>query len=139
MSINPFIRYIGRAPSGFTLLEVMIALLILGIGLLGLGSLQIVAIRSNAVSSEMTYATMLSESRLEAFRNLDYDAVSSGSETVAADTETKGIAYNLQWTVNDDTPGTDMKTIVLTVTWTGSTAGQPTAQHSATFATIIPR
>lgn len=139
MNIRLYMTRILKKGSGFTLLEVMIALVILSIGMLGLTALQVIAMRSNAFSSEMTYATMLAENRLEAFRNMDYDSVSSGSENIAADAKTKGIAYFLQWAVTDDTPATDMKRIVLAVTWTGSVAGQSSAQHSATFTAVISR
>ena len=65
-------KHVIRAQSGFTLIEVMIALVILAAGLLALSTMQIVSIRSNAFSSEMTYSTMLAQQRIEILRNLDY-------------------------------------------------------------------
>lgn len=44
---------------GFTLLEVLIALLVLSIGLLGLAALQTTGLRSNEMASMRTTATML--------------------------------------------------------------------------------
>jgi type IV pilus assembly protein PilV len=44
---------------GFTLLEVLIALLILSIGLLGLAALQTIGLRSNEMASMRTSSTML--------------------------------------------------------------------------------
>jgi type IV pilus assembly protein PilV len=49
----------GYRQSGFTLLEVLIALLVLSIGLLGLAALQTTGLRSNQMASMRTQATQL--------------------------------------------------------------------------------
>jgi type IV pilus assembly protein PilV len=49
----------GNRQQGFTLLEVLIALLVLSIGLLGLAALQTTGLRSNEMASMRTTSTML--------------------------------------------------------------------------------
>jgi type IV pilus assembly protein PilV len=129
---------------GFTLIEVMIALVILAAGLLALMTMQIVSIKSNAFSSEMTYASMLAQSRLEQIRNIQYASVNPGivTDTVPASNATKGMAYNVTTQVVNNTPATDMKTVTLTIDWWGSPAGSSggsTVQFTTSFSTVITR
>ena len=141
---------IMKERSGFTLIEVMIALTILAVGLLALATLQIVSIRGNAFSTEMTYATMLAQSRLEQLRNTPYDSIPPTGGTPLTDplpatATSKGIPYTIERTVDNNTPATDMKRITLVVLWTGSpagpdkTGGQTTVQFRTTFTTVIKR
>lgn len=50
---------------GFTLIEVMIAMVVLSIGLLGAGAMQLSAIKGNANASKLTEATNLATSQVE--------------------------------------------------------------------------
>ena len=109
-----------KEQSGFTLIEVMIAVVILAVGLLALGTMQIVSIRANAFSTEMTYSTMLAQQQLETLKNL---AFSDAALTATPPTHTlpavieKGASYSVSWDVQVDPTNTDMKTIDLTVQW----------------------
>ncbi len=58
----------ARAQHGFALLEVLIAVVVLAIGLLGMAALQSSALRNNQSSLERTQAVILSYSILEAMR-----------------------------------------------------------------------
>ncbi len=102
---------------GFTLLEVMIALVILSVGLLGLAALQLVAVKGNAFSSEMTYATMLAQQHAEILKSLPYTDADLTQGAHSAMASSKGVQYTVAWNIADNSPDTDMKTINLTVTW----------------------
>jgi type IV pilus assembly protein PilV len=112
---------------GFTLLEVMIALVILSVGLLGLAGLQLVAVKGNSFSTEMTYATMLAQQHAETLKNLPYTdanlAPADEGNPHTAIGNSKGVQYAVSWTVTDNTPATDMKTVNLTVQWTSLRQG----------------
>jgi type IV pilus assembly protein PilV len=142
MKINTHRKNKMHDQSGFTLIEVMIAVVILAAGILALATMQIVSIRSNAFSTEMTYATMLAQSQFEQFRNMNYDSVVTDTDLIPATETSKGIPYTVQWTVSDDDPTTDMKTIDLDVLWQGAPAGSATGatvNFQASFTTVISR
>jgi type IV pilus assembly protein PilV len=139
-----FFRRLSKSTKGFTLIEVMIALVILATGLLALMTMQIVSIKANAFSSEMTYAAMLGQGRLEDVRNMDYDAVTAFAPvTLPVDPTTKGVAYRIERQVQDNTPATDMKTVTLIIDWLGSPAGSATGEttvwFTTRFSTVIKR
>jgi type IV pilus assembly protein PilV len=68
-----------KGKEGFSLIEVLVALVILAVGLLALAMFQITAIRGNAVASKWTVATQLSQDRLDHFRHVPWDNIVSSS------------------------------------------------------------
>lgn len=67
----------GANERGFTLLEVLIALLVLSLGLLGLAGLQTMSLKFNAQSYQRTQATLLIDTMIDRMR-ANPDAVNSG-------------------------------------------------------------
>ena len=126
---------------GFTLLEVMIALVILSVGLLGLGALQLVAIKTNAFSSEMTYATMIAQQQAEILKSLPFShtnltaATESNPHTAVG--SSKGVQYAIRWTVTDNSPATDMKTLNTFVKWRSLRQGQASEAVEAQLRAIV--
>jgi len=112
---------------GLTLLEVMIALVILSIGLLALSGMQITSIQANSSGFKSTTAISLADQRMQ---QLKYLSFSSASLTAGIHAETPmtvsvgtsdgvhGVVYNRSYTVTDNSPITGVKLIVYTVTWT---------------------
>jgi type IV pilus assembly protein PilV len=126
---------------GFTLIEVMIALVILAVGLLALATMQIVSIRTNAFSTEMTYATMLAQQQLEILRNLAYNDpnLDPGTHQLPPVIGDKGASYTVEWDV--DTSVANMKEITIDVTWDSLRLGEASQTASqlevkTTFETI---
>ena len=133
--------------NGFTLIEVMIAAVILAAGILALATMQIVSIRSNAFSSEMTYTSMLVQQKLEELKNLpstdtkleggNHPLGSESSDPWYQEQDNRGFTYNIGHNVQIDTPATNMTRISMTIQWQGSAPGQSSFTHSATFTTIL--
>lgn len=78
-----------RIMRGFTLLEVMIAVLVLSLGLLGLAGLQVYSMRNNQSANYRTQATNLAYQLLDMARAHRGDAIDAGGNLLGAN-------YNVQ-------------------------------------------
>ena len=99
--------------SGFTILEVMVAISILAIGLLAVFSGQNMAIRGNDRANRLTEAMTLAQDKVEELLALPYDDVDATGSPV---NDPGG--YTITWVV-DDTVVTNAKLITVTVTGNG--------------------
>ncbi len=128
-------RVLGRGrdrESGFTLLEVIIALSILTFGLLAVASMQASAIRGNALADGLTESSTWAVDRLEKLTALPYTDANLTSGTHTDPSPPAG--FTITWTVTDNSPFTDVKTLLLTISW--SEVGGP---RSLSFRRVIPR
>lgn len=73
-----------RMKSGFTLVEIMVAMVILAIGLLGMAGMTILVIRGNKGADQITIATQLATQKMESLK--DQGFANLGSINNAADT-----------------------------------------------------
>jgi len=109
--------------SGFTLLEVLIAISILTVGLLGVAQMQIMGIKGNYFSGNTTAALTLAEEKMEDLLGKSYtDAeLTNGNHPDANnpidETGQAGGIYSRMWIVTDNTPITGTKTATVSVSW----------------------
>jgi type IV pilus assembly protein PilV len=123
---------------GFSLIEVLIALIFLAVGLLAIASLQITSVRGNFFSNSLMQATYVAQDRLEFLRarplppySFDSDPFLSGGNHPDGSTTippSSGVVFNRSYTIANDASG--YKKITYTVTWNDG------VDHHITFSTI---
>lgn len=106
-----------RAPQhGFTLIEALIALVILSLGLFGLMQIQTRVMAGSGDSRTQTAAVNLAQEKLEELRASDYAAIAGGEDRIPA--AAGGTTdFTRTWTV---TPKTDppYRVVSVTTAWT---------------------
>lgn len=117
-----------RVGSGFTLLEVVIALGILAFGLLGLAALQIQALGQGREGRHVDKAAMIAQNRMEDLQRLDFNSAAMDptggwqlARTVTEDVASSSggqteMTYQVEERIADAVAG-QTKTIDVRVTW----------------------
>ncbi len=118
-------KYIRKeGDNGFTLMEVLIAIVILSVGLLGMASLTVGIINGNAFSNHASTATTLAQDKMEEIWEQDYSDVVAETK---ANLSSPFANYEREVAVDEDTfpdiAGTPaqligMKIVTVTVSWT---------------------
>lgn len=78
----------GRSEAGFTLVEALIAIVVLVFGLIAITNLMIVAASSNTVANQSTAAAAIASEKLEELKRLRFDAagLQAGGDVTADNT-----------------------------------------------------
>ncbi len=100
-----------KGMKGFSLLEVMIALLILAVGLLGIAGMMTVGVRTNADAAHLTEAYQIGQAEMERLKIVPWNTLGSGSST----REMRGTRFTSSWRVLS-TAGR-IKDVNVAVTW----------------------
>ena len=126
-------KYFWKRKEGFTLVEIMVAMIVLSIGLLSFFALNMAIIKSNVFSKAITYATNLAQEKIEQLKNTPYASITNQTET--------GIGLNNAFTrtttVQEGVPQANMKTITVTVTWQEMKPFISQKQHKVILTTAI--
>ncbi len=126
-----------KGSQGFTLLEVLIAIVILSVGLLGMGALVVGIINANRLSKDMTTATTLAQDKMEDIQRVGY--ANTAAETMATMpspfSDYKREVKVTDLTVTDLSPPTDMKTVRVKICWGGASK----EDHKVELETILAK
>lgn len=116
--------------SGFTLTEVMIAIVVFSVGLLGIAQTLVVVINTNLIARQITTATVIAQAALEDVHRLGYVAADSAAATSDYGSMPNFEAFKRVTTISPDAPAIGMKTATITVSWKGD-------QRSLSLSTIL--
>ena len=115
---------------GFSLIEVMVAIVILTIGLIGVAGLQGTAITGNQHGNTMMQATTLAEETIEQIRNAAYDDITV-TNFPELESDVDGSIYDREILIEPDTPLNELKRITVTVSW------RTLRRHQVVLRTIV--
>lgn len=117
---------------GFTLVEVLVAVMILSIGILGVSQMTVMGIKVNTVVNQRMYARVVMATIFENLNNLpsthawlsdagdpnlNYDDSVSADHFQRVSDPNAPYSYMTVWNVTDNLPEMDMKTIRIWVIW----------------------
>lgn len=133
---------------GVTLLEVLITLIVLGVGLLAMAQLQVAVIQDNSIAKKRTAALLLAQTELEQFR--EFTSPTNFDTSIVDGRATPPPVNNVPYTVDSavipDVPGglavATRNTITTTVAWPNSDTNITVLNdpnNSITLNTIISR
>ncbi len=96
---------------GFTLMEVMIAIVVLSVALLALAGLQIISIRSNSFGNHMTEAITLAKDLMEEMKNIEWEDIEDRDDDPIG---SSGITYHRECRVAE---AGRIRTVTVRVSW----------------------
>lgn len=114
-----------RTEQGFTLIEIMVAMVVLSLALFELGRLQLTALRTTSSASRVSQATSIAQDRVEHLMALPYTATYTDPDLDDAtpvgqftrhDDLTPPPGYAVRWEVDTDNPQPNVKLVNVKVT-----------------------
>jgi len=98
---------------GFSLIEVLVALVILSIAILATAGLMVTTTKNNSFGNNMTEAATLAQDKIEELLVTDWGGITNNNDVVQVQ-GSQGISFNRNWNVAD---AGLLKTITVTVHW----------------------
>ncbi len=122
----------SRTESGFTLLEVMIAMVILGVGLLSIAVAQLSAIKVSSRSKNLQQAMFLAREQMDDIEALPLNAAflqaaattDDPANPIQASSDPDDLTrFNRSVTVTPNVPAAGLAQVAVTVTWNNAQGG----------------
>jgi type IV pilus assembly protein PilV len=103
--------------AGFTLIELVVAILVFALGIMGIMKMHSATIQSNNYSMQLTEAVNIAQGELEFLRGLGFSHNSMSVGVHNATETARGIPYNLTWQVTDPGLSTPSRNVAINVQW----------------------
>jgi type IV pilus assembly protein PilV len=120
----------GRRQQGMSLIEVLVAMAVIGFGLMAMLAMQLHAMRGGQAGRHVTDAAQVAQDRMEIFQRLDWDDAAladTGGWVLGGDVETRTVQggaagnvpmnYNVDWRITDDPANPKLRLVDVRVTW----------------------
>jgi prepilin-type N-terminal cleavage/methylation domain-containing protein len=121
---------------GFSMVEVLIALLILAISLLALAGLMMTTTRNSSFGGHMTEASTFAQDKLEQLRVSPWAGIITGTDTITTaipGVPGTGIVYTRNWAVTPNADG-NQRWVSITINWTDPTKN---SNHSIRLLSVV--
>ena len=118
-----------KISKGFSLMEVLIAIVILSITLLALAGLMVQTTRNNSFANNLTEASTFAQDAFERLRARPYNSMTGGVDVITGSTNPKsstGQVYTRTWTIVKN-PDSSHAEATITMNWSDPT------NHSISF------
>src|SRR5262245_10042692 len=102
---------------GFSLTELLIALVVLSVALLGLSRATVSMLTVHTANERSAHAAALLQDRIEKLKHSSYSGAATVSSTEGYGTIPQYSTYKRVTTVAANTPAANMKTVTVTVYW----------------------
>jgi type IV pilus modification protein PilV len=144
MNINRHSRTSPRQSRGFTLIEALVALIVVAFGMLAMAGMQLTLSRNADLARQRGEATRLAEEMIEQLRA--FNSIATGTGLIAWDslasgtdqpTTTSNASFSRAWTVGG-TNADSMRSVRVTVSWTDRAGDTPSVTLDSYIAKIDP-
>jgi type IV pilus assembly protein PilV len=118
--VRAIVEIARKRDKGFTLIEVMVAMLILLISMMALLWALSIAVEHNLKNQMMDEAVRIAEDRMNTLRGAAFAGLSDGSAVVARSFRNFAVQFTVRWTVeNLSTNNSRALRVVVTWNWKG--------------------
>ncbi len=104
-----------RTAAGFTLIEVLVAMVIFAIVMTAMSALMVYHTGKIAANNEASQAVAIAQRVIEDLRTLDYTDMEGGADF--ADWKGQPAFFTYTWRVNEDDPAPGLKSVEVVVSW----------------------